>query len=94
MLQLLLIKRVWLCLILWVWIVELASWLISVVDRPGLSDDVFLELLIGIMRVAVQRGALFQVLEDVDHCLIYILLLYLAHKQQWKEQKEDIKEGI
>lgn len=55
---------------------ELASGLVSVIDSPCLSDDVVLELLVGIMRVAVQRGALLQVLEDVDHCLyLYITII-------------------
>lgn len=55
---------------------ELASGLVGVVDGPRLSDDVVLELLVGIMRVAVQRSALLQVLEDVDHCLYRIYYYY------------------
>ena len=55
---------------------ELASGLVGVIDGSCLSDYVFLELLIGIVRVAVQRGALFQVLEDVDHCpYLYITII-------------------
>lgn len=46
---------------------ELASGLVGVIDGSCLSDDVVLELLVGIVRVAVQRSALLQVLEDVDH---------------------------
>lgn len=57
---------------------ELASGLVGVVDGPCLSDDVVLELLVGIMRVAVQRGALLQVLEDVDHCLYLYITIILA----------------
>jgi hypothetical protein len=66
-LQFLLVVGIRLRLVLRIRLMEFASGLIGVVLLSGLSDDVSLELSIGIVRMAAEGSALLEELEDVDH---------------------------
>ena len=83
---------------LWVRVMELPSLLIGTILLSFLSNDVPFKFLVGMVWMSVQRGALFEELENVDHSSLinysyiydYKFICYqtssktLGHWQQWE----------
>ena len=83
-LEFLLIKGVRFRIVLRIGMVKFAGLFVCVILRAGFGDDVFLELLVGVVGMAREGSALLEILENVDHSLIIIdikLIVFVVQAQ-------------
>lgn len=83
-LEFLLIKGVRFRIVLRIGMVKFAGLFVCVILRAGFGDDVFLELLVGVVGMAREGSALLEILENVDHSLIIIdikLIVFVVEAQ-------------